>query len=216
MSTSKSDFSSDGSTVSEWDLDSFRKVGTYTPNIEPANSCTFSETPTNELQNIPTSSSLINSQPLSSHVSTLPPNITVFDVAAYIVPKYKPISTIKLQKLVYYCQAWSMVWNSKPLFGEKIEAWANGPVVPELFFCYSGQFQIYSVPNGNPFLLSDTAKETIDAVLSVYGDKDAQWLVQLTHNEPPWIEARRGLKDLERGNREISLSSMSEYYSSIV
>ena len=31
----------------------------------------------------------------------------------------------KLQKLVYYCQAWSLVWDEEPLFEARIEAWAN-------------------------------------------------------------------------------------------
>ena len=58
--------------------------------------------------------------------------VSVFDVAAYILDKLGPISTIKLQKLVYYCQAWSLVWDEEPLFSERIEAWVNGPVVREL------------------------------------------------------------------------------------
>ncbi|HSX11345.1 MAG TPA: type II toxin-antitoxin system antitoxin SocA domain-containing protein, partial [Chlamydiales bacterium] len=62
--------------------------------------------------------------------------VSVLDVAAYILekqPKNEPITAWKLQKLVYYCQAWSLVWDEKPLFKEKILAWANGPVVKELY-----------------------------------------------------------------------------------
>ena len=59
-------------------------------------------------------------------------DISVYDVAAYIVKKTGQISTMKLQKMVYYCQAWSLVWDEKPMFKEKIEAWANGPVA---LFC---------------------------------------------------------------------------------
>ncbi len=40
---------------------------------------------------------------------------TVFDVAAYILENTGSISTMKLQKLCYYSQAWSLVWDDKPI-----------------------------------------------------------------------------------------------------
>ena len=43
-----------------------------------------------------------------------PPRIQVFDVAAYILQKTGSMTTMKLQKLVYYSQAWSLVWDEKP------------------------------------------------------------------------------------------------------
>lgn len=47
---------------------------------------------------------------------------TVHDVAAYILAKHGPMTAMKLEKLVYYSQAWSLVWDDKPLFRSKIEA----------------------------------------------------------------------------------------------
>ena len=58
-------------------------------------------------------------------------------------------------------------------------------------------------------------RATLDAVLGYYGPRSAQWLSDLTHREEPWKEARRGLPEGERGNREISLESMMDYYSSL-
>lgn len=58
---------------------------------------------------------------------------TVFDVAEYILQKLGEVTTMKLQKLVYYCQAWSLVWDEQPLFEDDFQAWANGPVCPALF-----------------------------------------------------------------------------------
>lgn len=141
--------------------------------------------------------------------------ITVFDVAAYIVEKLGEISTMKLQKLVYYSQAWSIVWDEKPLFNEKILAWANGPVIRELFDYHRGNYSINKIIIGNSLCLSSSQKETIDAVLNYYGDKPAQWLIDLTHMEKPWLDARKGLSASERGNREILLESLHEYYSSL-
>ena len=122
---------------------------------------------------------------------------------------------MKLQKLVYYCQAWSLVWDEKRLFEEDIEAWANGPVVKNLFDYHRGMYQISSVLIGNPRLLDQEQRDTVDAVLDYYGDKSAQWLINLTHMEDPWIETRKGLPIQQRGDRVIPLDVMADYYSSL-
>ena len=49
----------------------------------------------------------------------------VFDIAKYIIEKKGTngrMSTMKLQKLCYYAEAWSLVWEA-PLFEEDFEAW---------------------------------------------------------------------------------------------
>ena len=52
------------------------------------------------------------------------------------------MTALKLQKLVYYAQAWSLVWDEEPLFPDPIEAWANGPVVYELYKRHRGIFKV--------------------------------------------------------------------------
>lgn len=144
--------------------------------------------------------------------------VSVLDVAAYILklqPKKHPLTAWKLQKLVYYCQAWSLVWDEQPLFKEKILAWANGPVVKELYALHKGLFYVKELSKGNANHLAVNQKDTVDHVLKAYGDKSAQWLSDLTHRELPWIEARHGLNPGERGNVEIQLAIMDEYYSSV-
>lgn len=144
-----------------------------------------------------------------------PPSIRVFDVAAYVLEKMGAMTTMKLQKLVYYSQAWSLVWDEKQLFEEDIEAWANGPVIKDLFDYHRGMYEISAMPIGNSRLLNQEQQETIDAVLEYYGDKSAQWLIELAHMEDPWKQARRGLQPLERGNRVMSLDMIADYYSSL-
>ncbi|MFZ7128149.1 MAG: Panacea domain-containing protein [Desulfobacterales bacterium] len=142
---------------------------------------------------------------------------TVFDVARYILNKKGRMTTAKLQKLVYYCQAWSLVWDEEPIFDEKIEAWANGPVVPALFRHHKGRFFIASrdIQNGKTRNLTKSEKKTIDAVLSHYGDKTAQWLIDLTHLEDPWKNARYDCSPGDRCDREISHADMMDYYSGL-
>jgi len=140
---------------------------------------------------------------------------SVFDVAQYMLKKQGVMSVMKLQKLVYYCQAWSLVWDEKPLFDEKIQAWANGPVVRELYDLHKGKFEIASLTKGNPANLTQTEIDNIDSVLECYGDKNAQWLSDLTHLEEPWNITREGLLPGASCNREISHACMHEYYSSL-
>ena len=139
----------------------------------------------------------------------------VVDVAQYILHKQCKMTTMKLQKLVYYSQAWSLVWDEKPLFPECIQAWASGPVVPELYDSHRGIFTISRLRKGDVENLEPDEKETIDAVLNTYGDRSAQWLSDLTHMENPWSEARQGLSPGQSCDKEITLASMCEYYSSL-
>lgn len=139
----------------------------------------------------------------------------VFDVAAYILQKQGGMTHLKLQKLAYYCQAWSLVWDDAPLYGERIEAWANGPVIPALFFAHQGEFRVMREPKGDAANLTDAERATVDAVLASCGDKTSQWLSDLTHNEDPWRDAREGLPDGERGNVEITLAAMANYYGNL-
>jgi uncharacterized phage-associated protein len=142
--------------------------------------------------------------------------VSVHDVAAYILKDRGSMTTMKLQKLVYYAQAWSLVWDEQPLFTETIEAWANGPVVRELYEKHRGQFRVSSWTAGDAAHLSRSQRDTVDAVLHFYGDKSSQWLSNLTHREDPWMDARAGLAPGQRGEAEIPLGSLAEYYSSLV
>lgn len=135
---------------------------------------------------------------------------TALDVAQYILEKHGAMTVMKLQKLVYYSQAWSIVWDDDVLFQQKIEAWDNGPVVRSLWEATRGNFRVYSVPNGNSYCVTSCQRKTIDKVLDFYGFRDAQWLSDLTHMEDPWRHAYN-----EGQNAEITPEALSEYYSSL-
>jgi uncharacterized phage-associated protein len=140
---------------------------------------------------------------------------TVHDVAAYILRKHGSMTTWKLQKLAYYSQAWSLVWDERPLFRARIEAWANGPVIRALYDKHKGQFRVSRWTDGNPSKLTEDERAAVEAVLKFYGSKTSQWLSDLTHSEAPWREARGTLAPGERGSQEITLESMHRYYSGL-
>jgi uncharacterized phage-associated protein len=147
---------------------------------------------------------------LKKHVM---PQENLFAVADYILSRIGPMSAMKLQKLVYYSQVWSLVWTERELFPEEIQAWANGPVVWELYCKHRGQYRLEpGFFSANLDRLSAEQREVIDRVLGFYGSKDPQWLSNLTHMEAPWRQARVGIPDGERGSRTISKESILEYY----
>jgi len=142
---------------------------------------------------------------------------TIYDVAAYIVESVGEMSAMKLQKLMFYSQAWNLVWEEEPLFSDDFEAWANGPVLPTLYDRHRGMFKVEKslFKDGSSLNLSIEQKENIDKVLSFYGEKTAQWLSNLTHQEDPWLNARGDSPVGTSSNAAIPQSAIHEYYSSI-
>jgi len=142
----------------------------------------------------------------------------VFDVASYILDKLGDMTAMKLQKLCYYSQAWNLVWEEKPIFAEEFQAWANGPVCPDLFYAHRGQFTVSMDLLSDKLSqdsLSDENKENIGKVLNFYGEKTPIWLSNLTHQELPWLSARKGYDIGESSAEIISKESMQQYYAGL-
>lgn len=142
----------------------------------------------------------------------------VDDVAARVLDDLGALDTYKLQKLIYYCQAWHLVWERRPLFTARIEAWANGPVVPKLYKQHRGRYKVKNWPTGDTGRLAPEELTTVEAVVDYYGEMSGLELAQLTHREAPWkeVRAQAGLGPGDRGDVEIPLSTMLEYYEGLV
>lgn len=146
---------------------------------------------------------------------------TSLDVAEFILQQKGPVSPLKLQKLVYYSQAWSLALNEKPLFEEPIEAWKNGPVVRRLLEKIRNQSCVTSTYSGDPSQIEEELQDIITAVLISYGQKSGSMLQHLTHNEDPWIEARKkahsnNISNIDKRDKKIiSQERMIEYYANL-
>lgn len=127
------------------------------------------------------------------------------------------VTPLKLQKLLYYVQAWSLVFNNEPFFKDALEAWVHGPVVPQVYRSYKhlGAGPIQTAASTLPNLKAKQ-KEVLQVVLSSYGNKDGRFLEDLTHSEAPWIKARTGLAATDKSNRKISLRNMKSFYTPFV
>lgn len=145
---------------------------------------------------------------------------SIVKTAKYILEKMGTMSTMKLQKLCYYSQAWTLAWDEVPLFNEDFEAWANGPVCRSLFDLHKGKFLISAddLPESSEAeCLSDSERANINKVLEFYGDKEGHWLSELTHKERPWKEARQKANVLpgDSCNEIITKESIEDYYAGL-
>jgi len=143
---------------------------------------------------------------------------TALNVSRYVL-KYCNDNNIydcsnkKLQKLLYYIQAWSLALGKGPVFNDEIEAWVHGPAVRAVYRKYKEfsfnpiAYRPYS-SDGN--CLSADKREIADSVLKIYSQYDADFLGMRTHIEAPWLEARKSEKQI------ISLASIEDYYKGVL
>lgn len=140
---------------------------------------------------------------------------SVHDVAAYIRQNWRGGRRMKLLKLVYYAQAWSLVWDGRPLFDDdKIEAWPQGPVARSLWIREQHN-PVGGGIAGAPEHLDEAARETIDEVVRFYGRLDGDQLSELTHIEQPWLDARGDLPASTPSRVAISNDAMRAFYSQL-
>lgn len=112
------------------------------------------------------------------------------DIAKYIVTysigQNKPVSNLKLQKMLYF--AWIEYFKKvgTGLFTESICAWQFGPVVPEVYyeFCvYGGQ----PITQEYPERPAPNDKYILDGIISHYLQQSVSELVNRTHQPgKPW------------------------------
>jgi len=122
------------------------------------------------------------------------------------------ITHLKLQKLVYYAQAWSLALLDRPLFEEDFRAWAHGPVVPSVWHRFRDQRWEAIPAAGTTHAFEAEVEDLLRDVLRAYGEKSAKALEDLTHAEEPWIRARGSLPPEAKSTAIISKQVMKTYY----
>jgi len=141
----------------------------------------------------------------------------IFKIADYFILQSDgssgdTMTHLRLQKLVYYAQAWYVAINKKPLIADRVEAWAHGPVFPSLWEKYKG-YGSRSLPLPTSIRIDRRITSFLDDIWRVYGQYSAKRLEEITHNEEPWTRARGRLPVYAACNTEISLRSMFNFYS---
>jgi uncharacterized phage-associated protein len=146
---------------------------------------------------------------------------TASNVAKFILMRFQAnrssLINLKLQKLLYYSQAWHLAFTGEALFHDRIEAWIHGPVVPTVFGEYK-QFgwSPISIADGGTLHADGELVAHVDNVLRAYGSMNAWQLERLSHSESPWREARGGLPPDAPSKNVITEESMRAFYSRMV
>ena len=166
-------------------------------------------------------SSMLDNSPDFGYISVSPASRTsmhsALDVAAWFVNQVNPeagdsITNLKLQKLVYYAQAWALALLGEPLFDEEVEAWAHGPVVDVVYQEYKGYGFSSLPPSSRKPQFTQQERVILEDVLAVYGEHSASFLEALTHAEQPWKTVWGNRPATSRSRREIPLERMREFY----
>lgn len=138
------------------------------------------------------------------------------DVAALIINEVGHEGMItKIHKLLYYVQGWSFAGLGRPAFAHDLQAWKHGPVSPPVW---------HAMKSATPPEATRTAASTDDMellllvklVAPLYASKAASQLVADTHNELPWVEARRGVAQGEHSSKLLDPRTMRDYFSNDV
>ncbi|MBD3342770.1 MAG: DUF4065 domain-containing protein [Candidatus Lokiarchaeota archaeon] len=122
------------------------------------------------------------------------------------------ITNLKLQKLLYFAQGWYIALYDELLFEDEIQAWVHGPVVYTVY----NEFKSFG---SNPITyepleisLPLKVKKHLIEVIKAYGDFSAYQLSLITHQEPPWRNARNGYAIDEPSTSTISTIDMKSYF----
>ena len=122
------------------------------------------------------------------------------------------LTNLKLQKLLYYAQAWHLALFDQSIFEEDIQAWVHGPVLPSQYLRFRHyQWRPIDEDIEKP-RLSDELSDHLREVVDVFGSETAVALELMTHRESPWINARKHLPPDAHSTEVISKDTMRDYY----
>ena len=127
------------------------------------------------------------------------------------------LTNLKLNKLVYYTQAWHLAAFHQPFFEEEIEAWVHGPIVPVLYDGYK-KYRYHPILEDTPTveeikgLFTSSQQDILNDVIELYFPLPSYELEQMACDEDPWRMAREGLAPDVPSHHVISHKAMQEYY----
>ena len=124
------------------------------------------------------------------------------------------LTPLKQQKLLYFVQGWSYAEFNRPFFRERIEAWRNGPVVPDEYDRYKNREKLPILPTGDapPESLTDADKAHIRSVWDAYKRFSAWALSDITHLEPAYAASYKAEDASGRCRRQIDPERIAQTF----
>ncbi len=142
-------------------------------------------------------------------------------VIAYIFKELEEVTPLMLQKLLYYIQGIDMALYDKTMFPEDCEAWAHGPVYPEVYYLFR-DFKYnpiddirFTMLDDATDILSEEERSVIDLVINTFGLYGGKALEKITHGEEPWEDARKGYAEGMPSNEPVSKEAIKSYFKSM-
>lgn len=122
------------------------------------------------------------------------------------------VTHLKVQKLLYFAQAWHLLALNRPSFEEDMQAWAHGPVVPSVFQVLK-EYGWAAMPVAADVEATDEdSLGILEQVAQIYGEYSAKRLEMMTHSEEPWLATRGTLGPEERCERPIPRELIRDFY----
>ena len=166
------------------------------------------------------------------------------NVIQYLLIKCEDITTLALQKSLYYIQGFYFAFYKSFIFTDDCQAWIHGPVYKDVYLRYkdytftpidsptteiSGIKSLGKLPNNKytqksditqltaelTTTLSATEKAVCDSVIDNLCCYSGKELERFTHHEEPWILTRGNLKTNDSSNKIISKKIIGEYFTKI-
>jgi uncharacterized phage-associated protein len=126
-----------------------------------------------------------------------------------------PLTNLRLQKLLYYAQAWSLVIRESELFSDELEAWRHGPVVATVYQKLPDRQRGDPMP-ADAFAhapdLPGQEAEFVRSVWEAYNQYSALQLSRMTHQEMPWRKAWGDRPPDATGNAPISVIDLEDFF----
>lgn len=140
---------------------------------------------------------------------------SVMDAAAFLVLVPRPLSWLKLQDLLYFAQAWHLVWDEELLFPEDIVAVEDGIRITEIDTALNGRFEVteQDVRKGRPARLGESQKQTLSGIVKFYADRSHYRLSSLITAAEPWQAAR--VRASGTGSAVVLPKELHRYYRSL-
>lgn len=127
------------------------------------------------------------------------------------------MTTVKMQKLLYYAQGFSFAMRQKPLFAETFQAWSKGPVCVSIYKRFKtralyGVIDIGKMETDPAYDLPKKVIDFLDEIWDKFAYSSSNTLVRMTHQDAPWKEAYGDTPAGCRCKEEIKESRIREYF----
>ncbi len=129
-------------------------------------------------------------------------------------PAGETINLMKLNALLYYCEAWSLAIFDRELLAEELQAWDHGPVFPSVWekLKHKAWNDLDADDLNAAAGLDDETTSLLDDVFRAYGEYSTPELENMIKKDAPWKEARRGLPVWDLTKRPINKATMTHFY----